>query len=119
MHFVGGLLYGDAVMPVASGLYPLVDGLLDTLAVFLVHLGHGFLMLFRLLCAFFSHLQEFELVINNSDYAILQVMDLTGRILCTENIYGCHTKSLNLSAGVYVLRLYNGNDVKTQKIVIK
>ncbi len=37
----------------------------------------------------------------------------------SSHICGCHSKSLNLSAGLYIVRLCNGNDVKTQKIVIE
>jgi hypothetical protein len=57
-------------------------------------------------------------VSNNSGKATLQVMDLTGRILSSESIQGCHSKSLNLSAGVYVVRLSNGNDVKRRRLCL-
>jgi len=67
----------------------------------------------------FAFISNGELMINNSGNATLQVMDITGRILSTENIQNCYSKSLNLSAGVYVVRLSNGNDVKTQKIVVE
>ena len=56
--------------------------------------------------------------INNEGEATLQVIDMTGRMLSNEQINGNYNKSLNLSAGVYVIRLSNGNAVKTQKIVI-
>ena len=67
----------------------------------------------------FAFISNGELMINNSGNATLQVMDITGRILSTENIQNCYSKSLNLSAGVYVVRLSNGNDVKAQKIVVE
>ena len=67
----------------------------------------------------FAYLSNGELMINNSGNATLQVMDLTDNILSTENIEGGYSKSLNLSAGVYVVRLSNGSDVKTQKIEVK
>ena len=57
-------------------------------------------------------------VVNNEGEATLQVIDMTGRMLSSEQINGSYNKSLNLSAGVYVLRLSNGNVVKTQKVVI-
>ncbi len=66
----------------------------------------------------FAFISNGELIINNSGAATLQVMDITGRILSSENIKGSHSMSLNLSAGVYVVRLCNGRDVKTQKIVV-
>ena len=67
----------------------------------------------------FAFVSNGELMINNSGEATLQVMDITGRILSTERIQDCYGKSLNLNAGVYVVRLSNGNDVKTQKIVVR
>jgi hypothetical protein len=67
----------------------------------------------------FAFISNGELMINNSGNATLQVIDITGRILSSENIQNCYSKSLNLSAGVYVVRLSNGNDVKTQKIVVE
>ena len=57
-------------------------------------------------------------VINNEGEATLQVIDMMGRVLSSEQINGSYNNSLNLSAGVYVLRLSNGNVVKTQKVVI-
>lgn len=66
--------------------------------------------------AFFSNGQ---LIIANEGEASLQVIDVTGRVVATENINGTCSKTVNVKAGVYVLRLVNGNDVKTQKIVIK
>jgi len=67
----------------------------------------------------FAFVSNGELMINNSGNATLQVMDLTGRLVSTENIQDSYSMSLNLSAGVYMVRLSNGNDVKTQKIVVK
>jgi hypothetical protein len=67
----------------------------------------------------FAFISNGELMINNNGNATLQVIDITGRILSSENIQNCYSKSLNLSAGVYVVRLTNGNDVKTQKIVVE
>ncbi len=67
----------------------------------------------------FAFISNGELMINNSGNATLQIMDITGRILSTDNIQNCYSKSLNLSAGVYVVRLSNGNDVKAQKIVVE
>ena len=66
----------------------------------------------------FAYFNGNEWVINNEGEATLQVVDVTGRVLSSEQINGSYNNSLNLSAGVYVLRLNNGNTVKTQKIVI-
>ena len=48
----------------------------------------------------------------------LQIIDMTGRIVISRD--GACTVSTNgMVPGVYVLRLINGNDVKTQKIIIQ
>ena len=59
------------------------------------------------------------LVLGIEGQATLQVIDLMGRILSSETINGNVSKAVNAPAGVYVLRLINGDEVKTQKIVIK
>lgn len=51
--------------------------------------------------------------------ATLQVIDVTGRVLSSETFSGSYERKLDVSPGVYVLRLINGADVKTQKIVIE
>ena len=49
--------------------------------------------------------------------ATLQIVDVTGRVVvCTD--VARNVSTTGMTAGVYVLRLINGNDVKTQKIVI-
>ncbi len=58
-------------------------------------------------------------VINNDGKAIAQVVDVTGRILKSEKIEGCHSMSINAAPGVYMIRLISGNDVKVQKVVVK
>lgn len=67
----------------------------------------------------FAFVSNGQLMVNNSGEAILQVMDVAGRILSTERIHDSYGKSLGLSAGVYVVRLSNGHDVKVQKIVVR
>ena len=51
--------------------------------------------------------------------ATLKVMDITGRTLSTETFSGSYDKALDLSNGVYLLQLIQGNNVKNQKIVVK
>ena len=58
-------------------------------------------------------------VINNEGKATLQVIDVNGRILKSESINGCASVNVNAAAGVYMLRLINGDNVKTQKVVVK
>ncbi len=52
------------------------------------------------------------------DNSMMQVIDVTGRIIICRD--GVHTVSTSgMVSGVYVLRLINGDNVKTQKIVIE
>ena len=51
--------------------------------------------------------------------ATLQVIDVMGRILRSETINGNAEINLNQPAGIYMLRLVNGENVKTQKIVVR
>ena len=66
--------------------------------------------------AFFSN---GSFVINNEGEATLQVIDMNGRILKSESINGCANVNVKAAAGVYMLRLVNGNDVKVQKVVVR
>lgn len=67
----------------------------------------------------FAFISNGNLIVNST--GILQVIDVLGRQcyakeLSTDN---CQLPIVNLPAGVYVLHLINGNNVKTQKIIIK
>ena len=66
--------------------------------------------------AFFSN---GSFVINNEGNATLQVIDAMGRIITSERINGSTSVRVNAAAGVYMLRLINGNNVKVQKIVVR
>ena len=66
----------------------------------------------------FAFFNGSEWVVNASADATLQVVDMMGRIVLSTN--GANTVSTNgMAQGVYVMRLVNGNDVKTQKIVVQ
>ncbi len=66
----------------------------------------------------FAYYNGSEWVVNGN--GTMQLVDMMGRVLSSENVNGIATVNTNkLSAGVYVMRLVNGNDVKTQKIVVK
>ncbi|MBR6878056.1 MAG: choice-of-anchor J domain-containing protein [Bacteroidales bacterium] len=67
----------------------------------------------------FAFYSNGELVINNEGNATLQVVDVMGRILKNESINGCANISVNAAPDVYMIRLVNGNNTKTQKIVVK
>ena len=51
--------------------------------------------------------------------ATVQVIDMLGRVLSSEQFSGSYEKKINVAPGVYVLRLINGEKVMTQKIVIR
>ena len=51
--------------------------------------------------------------------ATLQVIDVTGRTISNETFSGNYSKAINAKVGVYMLRLIQGNDVRTQKIVVR
>ena len=67
----------------------------------------------------FAYFNGSEWMINNSGNATLQVVDVMGRVLSSEAVNGSVSKAINTTAGVYMLRLVSGNDVKTQKIVVR
>ncbi len=67
----------------------------------------------------FAFISDGQLVIANEGESLLQVIDVNGRIVMTESVNGTCSKAINAKAGVYVLRLINGTDVKTQKMVIR
>ena len=64
----------------------------------------------------FAYISNGEIIVSNEGRATLQVIDVMGRIVSSEEINGdCRISTNGLTAGVYVLSL-NG---KTQKIVVK
>ena len=64
----------------------------------------------------FAFVNHGDIIVNGE--GTLQVIDLTGRVLVSRD--GGHTVSTNeMTPGVYVLRLIQGDKVKTQKIVIE
>ena len=67
----------------------------------------------------FAYFSNGSFVINNEGNATLQVIDITGRIVKSESVNGCANVNVNGTAGVYMLRLVNGDNVKVQKVVVK
>ena len=51
--------------------------------------------------------------------ATLQMVDVTGRILSSETFSGSYNKTVSARAGVYMLRLIQDENVRTQKIIVK
>jgi hypothetical protein len=64
----------------------------------------------------FAFISNGDLIVNGK--GVVQVIDLLGHILVTDEA-SRRISTEGLTAGVYVLRLINGENVKTQKIVIK
>ena len=66
----------------------------------------------------FAFINNGNIIVNGE--GTLQVMDVMGRVIVQRDVetsyYGVSTTGM--TAGVYVLRLINGNNVRTQKIVI-
>ncbi len=58
-------------------------------------------------------------IILNEGRATLQVIDLNGRILSSELIEGSVQTSIHQPAGLYLIRLVNGDEVKVQKVVVR
>ena len=72
----------------------------------------------------FAYYNGSEWVINNpstgsGDNATLQVVDMMGRVLSSETLNGNANVTLNQAAGIYMLRLVNGENVKVQKVVVR
>ncbi len=51
--------------------------------------------------------------------ATVQVIDMMGRVLSSETFSGSYERKINAAPGVYLVRLINGNDVRTQKVVVR
>ena len=60
-----------------------------------------------------------QLHLFNKGEAQLQIVDIMGRILSAETIHGSCSKALNLSDGIYIVRLIQGSETKTQKVVVR
>lgn len=67
----------------------------------------------------FAYFNGSEWVINNNGNATLQVIDMMGRVLSSETLNGNANVNINQPAGIYMLRLVNGENVKVQKVVVR
>ena len=61
---------------------------------------------------------EIRLVVETQDFASLQIVDMTGRIILSRDA-ARHVSTAGMTPGVYVLRLIEDDNVKTQKIVVR
>ena len=66
--------------------------------------------------AFFSN---GSLVISNEGSALMNVYDVTGRLVHTQSVNGSCQVGFNAAPGVYMIQLVNGDNTRTQKIVVK
>ena len=69
--------------------------------------------------ATFAYFDGSRWMVNNEGEATLQVIDVMGRVLSSETLNGDAEVSINQPAGIYMLRLVNGNDVKVQKVTMQ
>ena len=67
----------------------------------------------------FAFYNNGNLIINNNGNAILNIVDVLGRIISSYNINGSENVSINAKAGVYMLQLIQGDKIQTQKIVVE
>ena len=67
----------------------------------------------------FAFISNGNIIVNGT--GTLQVIDMTGRVMRTVGLSQCgsRTTTAGMTPSVYVLRLINGNNVKTQKIVVR
>lgn len=69
----------------------------------------------------FAYVSNGEIVITGLEtqsIASLQVIDMTGRVIVCRNAVP-HISTNGMAPGIYVLRLIQGDDMKTQKIVVR
>ena len=67
----------------------------------------------------FAFISNGQIILNGiNGYTTVQLFDVTGRMLSSTNGTNCISTE-NMANGVYMIRLINGSDVKTQKIVVK
>lgn len=67
----------------------------------------------------FAYINNGNIIVNNMGNAIVQVIDIMGRIISSESINGSASINFNETSGIYLLRLITGNDVKVQKVVVR
>lgn len=68
--------------------------------------------------AAFAYYNGSEWVITASNKATVQLVDVMGRVLLHTDV-ARNVTTKGIAPGVYVMRLIDGNDVKTQKIVVE
>ena len=69
--------------------------------------------------AFIDGNGEIHLLVETCHGASLQVIDALGHIITNVGLSQCGSPTAGMAPGVYVLRLIDGENVRTQKIVVK
>ena len=67
----------------------------------------------------FAFVSGDDFVLVNESNATLEVIDMLGHVVSTEQIEGSIAHNVPAIAGVYLLRLVQGENVRVQKIVVK
>ena len=68
----------------------------------------------------FAFISNGQIILTGVDAnATIQVIDALGRVIITRTVGGQSISTKGTTAGVYVLRLIEGNETRTQKIVIR
>ena len=67
----------------------------------------------------FAYFNGTNWTVSNVGDATLQVIDMMGRVLSSETLNGNANVNINQAAGIYMLRLVNGENVKVQKVVVR
>ena len=67
----------------------------------------------------FAFYNNGNIIVNCNGNAILNVVDVLGRTISSQNINGSQNVSVNATSGVYTIQLIQGENVKTQKIVVE
>ena len=70
----------------------------------------------------FAFISNGQIIITDTDVnSMLQIMDVMGHVVRTVGLAqsGSRTTTSGMTPGVYILRLIENNDVKTQKIVVR
>ena len=67
----------------------------------------------------FAYVSNGEIhLVESQNFASLQIIDLTGRVIFSRDA-ARHISTSGMTPGIYVLRLVSGDEVRTQKIVVR
>lgn len=67
----------------------------------------------------FAYYSNGQIIVSNDGEGVLQVMDVAGRVISSEQISGGYILNMNMAPGIYLLRLVNGEKKRVQKIVVR